>query len=175
MEQMVTKMEQGKKIVTGCLYAPSAPVNLLSVGALIERGMSCLFSPGGITKVFFPSDHHTLPDFVFCATVSNCLSFLRLDFVSPACPVISTDSSICPSVDLPAVFMVTTEYSFPRLKLDLMLWHCRFSHIGMDATRAALTKDYVTGVRYDGPLVRDHCVACIVSKSPQQSYSHNGH
>ena len=26
-----------------CLYAPSAPINLLSVGALAERGMSCLF------------------------------------------------------------------------------------------------------------------------------------
>ena len=44
----------------------------------------------------------------------------------------------------------------------------------MDATRAALTKDYVTGVHYDGPLVHDHCVACIVGKSPQQSYSNNG-
>lgn len=41
----------------GCLYAPTAPINLLSVGALVERGMSCLFSPGGITKVFFATDH----------------------------------------------------------------------------------------------------------------------
>ena len=41
----------------GCLYAPTAPINLLSVGVLVERGMTCLFSPGGITKVFYP-DHH---------------------------------------------------------------------------------------------------------------------
>ena len=37
----------GDRFVTftlqGCLFAPSAPINLLSVGALVERGMSCLF------------------------------------------------------------------------------------------------------------------------------------
>ena len=48
-----------------CLYAPSAPINLISVGALAERGMSCLFSPGGLTKLFFPKDHPRLPDFSF--------------------------------------------------------------------------------------------------------------
>ena len=52
----------------GCLYAPEAPINLLSVGALVERGMSCLFSPGGITKVFFSGDHPLLPGLEFCAT-----------------------------------------------------------------------------------------------------------
>ena len=48
----------GDRFVTftlrGCLYAPTAPINLLSVGALTERGMCCLFLPGGITKVFYP-------------------------------------------------------------------------------------------------------------------------
>lgn len=38
----------------GCLYAPSAPINLISVGTLAERGMLCFFSPGGFTKLFFP-------------------------------------------------------------------------------------------------------------------------
>ena len=159
----------------GCLLAPSAPINLLSVGALVKRGMSCLFSPGGITKVFFPSDHPKLPNFVFRANVSNQLSFLKLDFVCRDHPLALTESPTSPAVDLPAISLVTTDYSFACLKLDLMLWHRRFGHISMDATRAALTKDYVTGVHYDGPLVPDHCVACIVGKSPQQSYSHNGH
>jgi hypothetical protein len=161
----------------GCLHAPSAPINLLSVGALVEHGMSCLFSPGGITKLYFSDDHPVLPDFVFRATVSNRLSFLKLNFIcpTPSRPAVSTEPSVSLPVVLPAVSMVSSEYSFPRLRLDLMLWHRRFGHIGMDATRAALTKDYVTGVLYDGPLVRDHCIACIVGKSPQQPYSHNGH
>ena len=44
----------------------------------------------------------------------------------------------------------------------------------MDATRAALTKDYVTGVQLDGSFVRDHCISCIVGKSPQKSYPFRG-
>ena len=51
--------------------------------------MSCLFSPGGITKVFYPRSHPTLPGLTFSASVSNQLSFLHLDFLSPAissCP-----------------------------------------------------------------------------------------
>ena len=45
----------------GCLYAPTAPINLLSVGALVERGMSCLFSPGGLTRLSYPDDHSQFP------------------------------------------------------------------------------------------------------------------
>ena len=45
----------------------------------------------------------------------------------------------------------------------------------MDATKEALTKEYVTGVHFDGPFAQDHCVACVVGKSPQHSYSHNRH
>ena len=67
----------------GCLYAPMAPMNLLSVGALVERGMSCLFSLGGITKVFFPDQHPKLPGLAFSTTVANHLSFLLLDFIPP--------------------------------------------------------------------------------------------
>ena len=67
----------------GCLCAPSAPINLLSVGALVEQGMSCLFSPGGITKVFFPDDHPTFSGLTFSATVTSRLSFLQLNFLTP--------------------------------------------------------------------------------------------
>jgi gag-pre-integrase-like protein len=55
-----------------------------------------------------------------------------------------------------------------------MLWHRRFGHIGMDATRAALTKDYVTGIKLDGSFIRDYCISCIVGKSPQKSYPLRG-
>ena len=167
----------------GCLFAPSAPINLLSVGALVERGMSCLFSPGGITKVFYPDDHTTFPGLTFSATVASRLSFLHLNFLTPEIPSTSlalpafassrASTSLSPSVPIsPAP--PTTLSSFPRLKLDSMLWHRRFGHIGMDATRAALTKDYVTGVHLDGSFVRDHCISCIVGKSPQKSYPFRG-
>ena len=44
----------------------------------------------------------------------------------------------------------------------------------MDATRAALTKDYVTGVQLDGSFLRNYCISCIVGKSPQKSYPFRG-
>ena len=149
----------------GCLHAPSSPINLLSVGALVERGMSTLFSPGGITKVSFPDNHPSLPGFALTATVANRLSFLKLDFLSPPSPD-PLDGSTASAFYAP---------SFPRVKTDSMLWHRRFGHIGMDATRAALTKSYVEGVAFDGPFLHDHCVSCIIGKSPRQSYSHHGH
>ena len=44
----------------------------------------------------------------------------------------------------------------------------------MDMNRAALMKDFVTGVQLEGPFVRDHCISCIVGKSPQKSYPSHG-
>ncbi|KAF8170586.1 hypothetical protein BJ912DRAFT_828202, partial [Pholiota molesta] len=55
-------------------------------------------------------------------------------------------------------------------------WHWRLGHIGQDATRAVLTKDYVTGVKFDGRLsYGDVCVPCLLGKSPRQPYNHFGH
>ena len=119
-----------------------------------------MFTPGGLTKVSFPSDHPTVPGFSFLATVQNQLSFLKLDFIPPALSV--------PPLALPAL-------TFPHVKLDSTLWHRRFSHVGMDATKVALTKDYVKGVTLEGSFIRDHCIACVIGKSPQHPYSNNGH
>jgi len=65
--------------------------------------------------------------------------------------------------------------SFPAVVPSPLLWHRRFGHLGHDATRAALTQDYVQGVVYQGPFERDHCIVCIIGKSPQHSYTHHGH
>ena len=150
-----------------CLYAPSAPINLISVGALAERGMSCLFSPGGLTKIFFSKDHPRLPNFSFSATVINRLSFLRLNFLPPELSPVPTA--------MPALLVpYSPTGSFPRVKLDSILWHRRFGHIGMEATKATLTKDYAKGIHFDGPFVQDHCIPCLVGKSPQRSYPYHG-
>ena len=45
----------------------------------------------------------------------------------------------------------------------------------MDAMKVALTKDYVTGIHFEGPFIHDHCVPCLVGKSPQRSYPYRGH
>ena len=129
--------------------------------------MSCLFSPGGFTKLFFPKDHPRLSDFSFSATVINCLSFLRLNFLSPETTTIPTA--------MPAILVPhSPASSFPRIKLDSILWHWCFSHIRMEAAKAALTKDYAKGIQFEGPLIHDHCIPCLVGKSPQCSYSYQG-
>ena len=145
-----------------------APINLLSVGALVEQGMSCLFSPGGITKLFFPRDHLTLPGFMFHAKVSNCLSFLKLDFMHhtrAASPIPSVPQAqvVVSSIAL----LISMDFSYPTVRPDLMLWHRCFGHAGMDTTKAVLTKDYMTGIHFEGPLTCEHCVACIIGKSQQ--------
>ena len=76
---------------------------------------------------------------------------------------------------MPALLLSSSSAgSFPRVKLDSMLWHRRFGHIGMDATKATLTKDYVKGIELDGPFTHNHCIPCLVGKSPQCSYSYHG-
>ena len=118
-------------------------------------------------KLFFPKDHPRLPDFSFSATVINRLSFLRLNFISPEATTVPT---AMPAILVPC----PPASSFPQLKLDSILWHRRFGHIGMEATKAALTKDYVKGIQFDSPFIHDHCIPCLVGKSPQRSYSYQG-
>lgn len=116
-----------------------------------------------------------IPGLEFTANVTNRLSFLKLDFAASA-PTVQPSAfpahAVAPAT---ASASSSSEFSFSRLKLDSMFWHRRFGHLGMEATRAALTKSYVTGVHFEGPFLRGHCVACIVGKTPQHSYANNGH
>ena len=45
----------------------------------------------------------------------------------------------------------------------------------MEATKAALMKNYATGIHFESSFNRDHCVPCLVGKSPQRSYTFYGH
>ena len=84
------------------------------------------------TTIHFPSNH---PDFVglsFKATVLRRLSFLHCDFVVPTIPVSDGTEVAFPT--------------FPIVEKTPSLWHHRFGHLGIDATRALLTKNYAEGV-----------------------------
>ena len=143
-----------------CLYAPDAPVNLISVGALNEQGLVVTFTPGASTELSLPPDDPDLPGFTFHATVIRRLSLLHCDFILPG------DDLLKPSA-FPAI-------SFPDIVPSPSLWHRRFGHLGKDAMRAALTQDYVRGAVFQGPFSHENCIACIIGKSPQHSYAHNG-
>ena len=130
--------------------------------------------------MFFPSDHPKFPGLTFSAAVSHRLSFLQLMFLPPVDPPapVAFPAAMIPSDTVDPSFLPVSppaqQFSFPRLKLDSMLWHRRFGHIGMDATRAALSKNYITGAKLDGSFTWDYCISCIVGKSPQKSYSYHG-
>ena len=125
-------------------------------------------------NLFYPDSHPHLPGLTLPATVLNHLSFFNLSFISPSLP----SSAAFPVQVLPSSSVSvspSTVSSFPRIHLDSMMWHRQFGHLGMDATQAALMKNYVTGVQLDGSFIRNHCISCIVGKSPQKSYPFHGH
>jgi len=148
-------------VLKDCLHAPSAPINLLSVGEMQEQCM-CVHFDEDITTIHFPSDHPILAGLNVQATIISHLSFLQCHFLAPTAPV-----------------MDGTEVAFPTFQIPEktpVLWHRRLCHLGMDATRAILTKNYAMGVEWSGPLDHsDRCVSCLIGKHPQIPYSNNCH
>ena len=128
-------------VLHDCLHAPDAPINLLSVGALAEKGVNCLFSKDS-TTISLPATHPDLPSFSFSAVVLHRLSFLNCDFVLPPVPPsTSLPDPVSPLVELSDTALAAV---FPQVSLTPELWHRRFGHLGLAATRAALMNDYAS-------------------------------
>ena len=94
-----------------------------------------------------------------------CWCFISPSSVSPVLPAAFPAQALVP-LSAPAQAPVPSPYSFPHVWLDSMLWHQCFGHIGMDATRSTLLKDYVKGVMLDGSFICDHCILVIVTGNP---------
>ena len=126
-------------ILNDCLHAPDAPINLISVGALTEKDAVFTFRKD-VTTISFPHDHPVLPSFSFHASVLHRLSFLNCDFIRPSA------SPVPPLCDPPSPLLEVLDLSlsatFPPVSLTPELWHRRLGHLGLEATRAVLTKDY---------------------------------
>ena len=118
------------------------------------------FNPGSSTALSLPPDDPDLPGFTFHATVFRRLSLLHCDFVLP-------DDDLLKPTAFSAI-------SFPNVVPSPSLWHRWFGHLGKDATWVALTQDYVRGAVFKGSFAHKNCIACIIGKSPQHSYAHNG-
>ena len=145
-----------------CLHAPDVPVNLFSVGELQENGFRIHFEPGTnspYTHIIFPTSHATLPNFSLKAEFIHRLSFISCDF-----GLAVSMSAVAPGNDC-----------FPKIPPTPSLWHRHLCHPHIDVTRAVLTKNYVSGVKFSGTFEQDKCMPCLIGKSPQQPYSHHGH
>jgi len=147
-----------------CLHTPDCPINLISVGMLNEARMSVNFAPDSVTTLTFLDDPGKLGQLAgksFPAKVINKLSFLNCNFTYPA-----SDPTVEPIYALPV---------FPPTVLSPELWHRCLGHPGMDTMQDVLTKDTVTGTTWTGSFTSDHCIPCLIGKSPQASYSLNKH
>ena len=56
-------------MLKGCLHAPDAPINLISVGALNENHLTVTFNPDAPTTISYPLSDPDLPGFTFTASV----------------------------------------------------------------------------------------------------------
>jgi hypothetical protein len=142
-----------------CLHAPDAPLNLLSVGAMQEKHMRIHFNEEE-TIIHFPSDHPVLSRHTINAVVFRQLSFLQCDFLPIELPLSDGSELAFPT--------------FAKVELTPALWHRRLGHIGIDATRAVLTKNYAEGVVWTGSFAREFCIPCLIGKHPQQPYTNYG-
>jgi hypothetical protein len=142
-----------------CLHAPDAPLNLLSVGAMQEKRMRIHFNEEE-TIIHFPSDHPVLSRHSINAVVFRRLSFLQCDFLPIELPLSDGSELAFPT--------------FAKVELTPALWHRRLGHIGIDATRAVLTKNYAEGVVWTGSFAREFCIPCLIGKHPQQPYTNYG-
>ena len=109
-----------------------------------------------VTPLFCPFPPRILSFQVSICQLKLFVVSLKLDFILPS------DVPTSPSL----AFSVLT---FPKTKLTPILWHRRFGHLGMDAIREALTKEYALGLQFTSTFTPEHCIACVVGKSPQHS------
>lgn len=146
----------------GCLFCPDLPINLLSVGALLEKGVETHFVAGPSCIVSFP-EAFTVPELRglnLQTTMVHRLPFLYLHFVTP--PIVEY-------IERPPTTAIASVAASPHL------WHRRVAHAGMDSVRELLNHDYAVGVKTAGRFLTEPCTSCVVGKRPQRPYDHFGH
>ena len=126
-----------------CLHAPSACINLLSVGRMTATGskVGCTFADGKFQIVKKnPDGSHV--DIYEGVQTNNKLYFVELEFVLPPNPVETT--------------------FFAKVPETMDLWHHRMGHIGEAATRSLIKS--VKGVTFPPGDRLSKCEPCIIGK-----------
>ena len=127
-----------------CLHAPSACINLLSVGRMMAVGskVACVMDDGKFAIA--RKNPNGSRDNIYEGVQSNNLYFVDLEFVYPP-------------------HRRTTELVlFAKVAKTMDLWHHRMDHIGEDATRSLLRS--VKGVTFPPGDKLSKCEPCIIGK-----------
>ncbi len=127
-----------------CLHAPSACLNLLSVGRMTSAGskVGCTMDDGKFAITAKNADGSRKN--IYKGNQSNNLYFVDLEFVYPP-EKRPTESAM-----------------FTKVIETMDLWHHRMGHIGEDATRSLLQS--VKGVTFPPGDELSKCEPCIIGK-----------
>jgi len=141
-----------------CLHAPSACVNLLSVGRMTAAGgkLGCSMDDGKFVIVRKHSDGSRTN--IYEGVQSNNLYFVDLEFVYPP--------------EKRPIERPIESALFAKVVETMDLWHHRMGHIGEAATRSLLQS--VKGVTFPPGDNLSKCEPCIIGKharSPHPSSS----
>src|SRR5271168_2590973 len=117
--------------------------------------MSVVFSYNK-TTISFPENHEYLSGLSIDAHVTRRLSLMDLKFIHPS--------------PLPVAL-----HLFPQTQISPEIWHCRFGHLGHEASRDVVNGNYATGISKPSAAypLSSRCIPCLIGKSPQTPYSHN--
>lgn len=128
-----------------CLHAPSAYVNLLSVGRMTAVGskVACSMDDGkfAIAQRYPDGSRKN----IYEGEQSNNLFFVDLEFLYPPCQQPPTEST-----------------NFVKVVETMDLWHHRMGHIGEEATKSLLRS--VKGVTFPPGDKLSKCEPCIIGK-----------
>jgi hypothetical protein len=126
-----------------CLHAPSASINLLSVGRMTASGskVGCVFDDGKF-QIVKKNSNGTRVSICEGVQTSNKLYFVDLEFVLPP-------------RSIEAVL-------FTKVDETMDLWHHRMGHIGEAATRNLVNS--VKGVKFSPDDKLSKCEPCIIGK-----------
>jgi hypothetical protein len=142
--------------LTNCLHAPSAMLNLLSVGWMLSKGWDCVFhaSPPCCELVYRGTDLGAIP-------MVNNLCYVNLEFL----PAPSTQNSI----DVASIPSSPHEISaFTHVTPSLDLWHARLGHIGGEAVHRLPL--FASGAAVSSKTTLSKCESCIMGKHPRHPH-----
>jgi hypothetical protein len=152
------KGQQRRLRLRGCLHAPDAIVNLLSVGRMTSAGLGCNFA--GSKCVISSLGGSTV---IGIATKHDGLFFVDMEFLP--CPDPAVELSSPPNSDVAC---------FAKVPQDVNLWHARMGHPGKGAIR--LLPAAVSGVQLAPTSITpfQRCEPCIIAKHVRAPYPPSG-
>ena len=134
----------------GCLHAPGAVINLVSVGTMVKANFGLNFDFGKVSIMTPPAPSGRRV--CYERTLEGKLAFLDIELLMPP----------------PSLHMEPGESSaFARVELTPELWHARLGHAGGEIARRLHSS--AAGVTMS-PGEAYTCEACIVGKHPRQPH-----